>query len=39
MGFPRTSKIFGKVQLAGDLGEDHLGHKEGSKIADEAENS
>jgi hypothetical protein len=39
MGFPRTSRIFGKVQFAGDLGEDHLGHMEGNKIAEEAENS
>lgn len=37
MGYQRTSRILCKVQLAGDLGEDRLGHMEGSKIADEAE--
>jgi len=38
MGFQRTSRILCRVQLAGDLGEDRLGHMEGNKTADKAEN-
>ena len=32
MIFRRTSKILRTAQLAGDLGEDRLGHMAGSKI-------